>query len=513
MRTVSALCMSHTLILWLDGMRISTSMSSSKRTRDHEEASTSAVSGAKKSKAYCHFKPSWKLQDFEVKVSDSAGSRITLLSGGVLSGIEGGATAKCKVCGVTFSVRHGGANDVVKHFSSKNHLQAMSSSSSINTLDRFGFGDNETAKRARRKQEEDQLQVRRAECVFIQFVAEHNLPFRVGDHFTKIARVMFPDSSIAKQFQCSRTKTSVLVRYGNGLFCHEKLIQRLTSNSPLVYYSLLVDESNDRGVEAKDMVVLVRFFDLSIMKAITRFLALPTANDGSAAALFMKIDECIQSQGLAYDQLISLNSNTRNTMKGRRNGVVRHLTDKQPNLIDLGCICHLENLAVKSAMKSLPISVDAFLVDINTHFFLSIKRKEEFKGFCDFVDVTYRQILAHVETRWLSLLRVIGRVLHLWPALVSYFHSHPDAEKRGQVKAIKSMLTDKTKLYLLFLNHLLPTLNAFNIAFQATSFTTIHQLHPEMKRLTKRLLRCFVNMDVIDLNDITKTPYDIAIRE
>lgn len=105
---------------------------------------------------------------------------------------------------------------------------------------------------------------------------------------------------------------------------------------------------------------------------------------------------------------------------------------------------------------------------------------------------------------------MIGRVLNLWPALVSYFHSHPDAEKRGQVQTIATLLCDETKLYLLFLNHLLPTINAFNVAFQATSYTTIHLLHPEMKRLTKRLLRSFVLIEAIDLNDITNTPYSIA---
>ena len=386
-------------------------------------------------------------------------------------------------------------------------------SSSSQTLDKFGFGSNEVAKSTRKKQEEEQLQVQRAETLFIQFVAEHNLPFRVGDHFTKLIKVMFSDSSIAKQFQCSRTKTSVLVHYGNGSFCHNKLIESLTSASNSVYYSLLVDESNDRGVEAKDLVVLLRFFDPSVMKAVTRFIDLPTSNDGSAAAIFSKIDECLQTRGLVYEHLISFNSDTCNTMKGKRNGVVRHLTDKQPNLIDFGCICHLENLALKSAMKSLPISVDTFLVDINSHFYLSIKRKEEFKEFCNFVNITYKQILAHVETRWLSLLRVTARVLKLWPGLVSYFHSHADAEKPGKVQTIKSMLCDETKLYLLFLNHLLPTINAFNIAFQATSYTTIHLLHPEMKRLTKRLLRCFIKMDAIDLNDITKTPYDIATNQ
>lgn len=116
-------------------------------------------------------------------------------------------------------------------------------------------------------------------------------------------------------------------------------------------------------------------------------------------------------------------------MKSLRNGVVRHLRDKQPNFTDFGCICHLENLAIKAAIKLLPVSIDTLLVDINTHFYLSIKRKEEYKSFCEFVNVTYKQILTHVETRWLSLLRVVYQVLEIWPALVFYFTSHPEGEK------------------------------------------------------------------------------------
>ena len=102
---------------------------------------------------------------------------------------------------------------------------------------------------------------------------------------------------------------------------------------------------------------------------------------------------------------------------------MKYLKEKQPSLVDFGCICHLENLAVKAAVKTLPTNIDAFLVDLNTHFYLSVKRKEEFKSFRDFVNINYKAILSHVEMRWLSLLRVISRVLELWPALVSYFQS------------------------------------------------------------------------------------------
>ena len=48
-----------------------------------------------------------------------------------------------------------------------------------------------------------------------------------------------------------------------------------------------MDESNDRRVEAKDLVVLLRLF-YPTMKAVTRFIGVPTANNGSAAAIFTK---------------------------------------------------------------------------------------------------------------------------------------------------------------------------------------------------------------------------------
>lgn len=258
---------------------------------------------------------------------------------------------------------------------------------------------------------------------------------------------------------------------------------------------------------------MLRFFDSNVMKAVTRFFDLPTAKNGTAAAIFEKVDESLMSAGLTYNKLICFNSDTRNTMKGQLNGVLRYLKDKQSNLIDLGCICHLENLALKAAMKCLPINVDSLMVDINTHFYLSVKRKEEFKSFCDFVNISYKKILGHVQTRWLSLLRVVERVIELWPAMVSYFESHEDEEKPGRICIIRKLLNDEIKLYLLFLKFFLPTVNSFNSAFQVTTYTTIHLLHLEMKKLTKRLLRFFIKTDAIHLHDTTKTPFEVEANQ
>ena len=131
---------------------------------------------------------------------------------------------------------------------------------------------------------------------------------------------------------------------------------------------------------------------------------------------------------------------------------MRYLRDKQPNVIDLCCNCHLENLAIKAALKCLPVNIDALVVDINTYFYLSVKKNQQLKAFCEFVQSTYKQILAHVETRWCSLLRVITKVLELWSPLISYFTSHPEVDKQGCVKSIKERMCDDMDYIYFFYN-------------------------------------------------------------
>ena len=49
-------------------------------------------------------------------------------------------------------------------------------------------------------------QVTTAEFYYTAFIAEHNLSFASADHFTKLCKVMFPDSKIAQSYACGHTK-------------------------------------------------------------------------------------------------------------------------------------------------------------------------------------------------------------------------------------------------------------------------------------------------------------------
>ena len=52
----------------------------------------------------------------------------------------------------------------------------------------------------------------RAEVLFTYFLGERHLAFQLGDHCTKLFKLMFPDYSIAKHFRCSRTKATAVLK-------------------------------------------------------------------------------------------------------------------------------------------------------------------------------------------------------------------------------------------------------------------------------------------------------------
>ena len=177
----------------------------------------------------------------------------------------------------------------------------------------------------------------------------------------------------------------------------------------------------------------------------------------------------------------------------------------------MGCICHLANLCVAAAVKSLPVNVDDMLVNIYYHFQKSSKRKEEYKEYEEFTDTEPLKILKHASTRWLSLERCVKRTLAQWPALESYFNSHLESDKAGQVKQLAELLVSaEVRLYFMFLSFILGPMNEFNTAFQMDE-CSIGLMIPEMNRFLRKFLAKFVKMSVIrdHSDDLTKVPYQV----
>lgn len=116
--------------------------------------------------------------------------------------------------------------------------------------------------------------VTRAEILFANFVAEHNLPFMAADHFTHLTEAMFLDSKITKAFSSARTKqlASCIVRGAQHPHFHQPVID-LCKKGP---FSILCGEGND--VEDKNFAIFVWLWDEKESKPMTRFLDMPICN-------------------------------------------------------------------------------------------------------------------------------------------------------------------------------------------------------------------------------------------
>uniref|UniRef100_H3AS25 HAT C-terminal dimerisation domain-containing protein n=1 Tax=Latimeria chalumnae TaxID=7897 RepID=H3AS25_LATCH len=185
---------------------------------------------------------------------------------------------------------------------------------------------------------------------------------------------------------------------------------------------------------------------------------------------------------------------------GKYNSVLSRIKPLQPDVYDIGCVCHIANLVTQKAVKTLPLNVEDLLLNVYFHSEHSSKRKEQYKEFLDFTDTKPLKIVKHYATRWLSLEKCVIRLLHHWDALKSYFNSH------NEIKHCAKMLNNTEMwLYFCFLEHL-PLLNHFNTTFQ-TSESMIGYLLEEATILLRKIMGKFVTAQAIkDSQSLLKVP-------
>ena len=319
------------------------------------------------------------------------------------------------------------------------------------------------------------------------FVSKHNLAFLTSDHATKLFPKMFPDSEIAKQFACGRTKTTAILK--EALSHYLKVTKESMSNQ----FSIMMDESNDKI--DKSCIILVRVLDPAVGDVRTRFLDMPVVNIGTAKNLFcIKIlPQCQRIGFLLCGGIV---------MKGARSGLQKLIQNDNSNLYDVGCICHLADLTVKAGLQTLPVDIDQLFIVVFYYFYHSSKRSQQFSDlWCSLFTTEPDTIHKHCPTRWLSLLRCVDRYLVQLDGLKSFFLSTD--EQTEEVQSIIFRLHNPLlKPILLFLSHILPAMDRFNRMFQKSNENTTCQLYNEMCRLTR-----LYAANVLKCSIITKPPW------
>ena len=304
-----------------------------------------------------------------------------------------------------FAIAGGGVHEVKRHCKTAKHKRL---------LDGVLAQPSISAMMARASTDSLKEKTIKSELFFARFVAEHNLSFATADHFTKLCKVMFPDSKIAESFACARTKTTVLITHALGPSAEDAVVSACQTQP----FTILCDGGND-NFHKKYFGVMVRLWVVRRSEAVVRFLDCPVCNIATGQTLFDALSAVLEKRFIPWENVIDFASDSASVMVGQRNSILSRIREQQPSVFSLGCTCHLAALCAAAALKKLSVSIDGLLIDIFYHFKHSSKRCEEFaQVLADFDGIAPLAVIKHCSTRWLSLERAVKRLLILWPALL-----------------------------------------------------------------------------------------------
>ena len=108
--------------------------------------------------------------------------------------------ARCTLCSADFSIAASGRYDITQHIATAKHRSNAERKDSNQSILQFVSSKS------------NDYDTIRAETLWTLYVVEHNMPFTSSDSFSDIAKVMFPDSKVAREFSCRHTKTTAIAR-------------------------------------------------------------------------------------------------------------------------------------------------------------------------------------------------------------------------------------------------------------------------------------------------------------
>ncbi|XP_045783692.1 uncharacterized protein LOC123879843 [Maniola jurtina] len=269
-----------------------------------------------------------------------------------------------------------------------------------------------------------QRSVRATEATLVYHTVKHHESFNSLDCTAPLCKSIYPDSKIAKDVTCSRSKAEAILKNVLGPFAQENMLKEV---SKIRYLSVSTDSSNHGAI--KLFPVLIQYFNPEKGGIQVKLLELQALPNETAETISTYIHTILTDKNL-LDKLIAFSADNTNTNFGGRersgtNSVYSRLKSATQNddMVGVGCIAHIFSNSVHHAIESLPICVDSIVMQMHNHFASFTVRTEALKKVCSELEIDFKRMLSHSKTRWLSLYPAIERILQMYEPLKSYFLS------------------------------------------------------------------------------------------
>lgn len=432
---------------------------------DENEAKTDTSSSKRKRYYTQHFKESWK-KEFKWAVSNTDG-----------------VSATCIVCNIVIK---GSVSHLKRHDCSETHKKKFKAAEQTPSVKKVFDSTPEKS---------TNNLVKEAELKLVAFLAEHNLPFNLIDHFVLMCSSAFPDSKIAKNITMKRKKATQIATNVIGPTNKEYLISDLRKE----YFSLIIDETTDIS-SSKCLALIARYCKND--RILDRFFDLIELESASAKSIFDNIKYALEKHNIPLANVIGLGADNCSVMMGNLNGVKALFREINPNIVTIGCSCHSMHLCASYAGEKLPRSIEQFTRDIYNYFQNSSKRLLELRECQIFAQEKPQNILRPSQTRWLSLQQVVTRILQHWSSLELFFTraALEDNMQRAQL-ILDSLHNPIYKVYFYFLSYILEVTNKLNLEFQAET-PKIQVLLARVTSLYKVILKSFLKKSYLEKTDL-----------
>ena len=236
------------------------------------------------------------------------------------------------------------------------------------------------------------------------------------------------------------------------------------------YFSILIDESTDRGTKPH-LIIYIRYIDslpkenrqrmisqgarlavdMPTNNAKTRFLALLDIKHGaSAQSIFLLMHHFVfHLLGLQKSRLIGFCSDGASVMRGNKKGVVQLIKKHiNPAIVNVHCVAHRLQLAAELAESNI-VQQGWFIKQVHylhSLFSKSVKKSQQLDSIQESINQKPLKMKDPSPTRWLALSEAVTRIKNRMEALFIYTSNSINKVKGGE-RILKLALEKCEQIY------------------------------------------------------------------
>lgn len=333
-------------------------------------------------------------------------------------------------------------------------------------------------------------QVTKAEIIAAMQFASQNLPFSSADNLAECYREQFPDSVIARNLSIQSKKMSYIVAFGLGPYFTEQIVQEIKEGPS--YFTLHFDETVTAQVK-KQMDLLVRYWSHTCNEVQVAYLTSVMFGHAKADTVVAEIFQVLEKLCIPLRLLLSLGMDGPNVNKS----IMRKINEmkRSKGMAELvkcppSCLIHVCHNSFHKGIKQYGFNAEDLCLNLYYFFKRSSCRRSDLFEVEQDLGLEELTILRHVQSRWLSLVPALERLVNISSALKKLLlevlpKNDKNILKNDKYLSIKKALESKeVETEIQFLISVKPVFDEFLVKFQMEE-PKIHELYPSCEKLLK----------------------------